>query len=208
MTPTTRFPGVSAEVAEGLARAEAEGRIISDTAVAVPAGASGVVFRPGAPLQLTPAELAGEIKAANYASRVIEHGRRDRRRPPEPAPELSASASLSVVVRGHRLKSEANAGGQLWAKIKRKSRAWEATILGLDRVKDGQFPLPCSVHMVRLGKGRLDNHDNLPMAFKVVVDCVAEWLGVDDSDARVTWSYDQAPSWFDGFSIRFEERTA
>ncbi len=51
--------------------------------------------------------------------------------------------------------------------------------------------LPVAVNLTRISAGRLDTHDNLPSAFKHVVDALAQWLGVDDSDPRVTWSYDQ-----------------
>lgn len=51
--------------------------------------------------------------------------------------------------------------------------------------------LPVTVTLTRVSPGTLDEHDNLPSAFKHVVDGVASWLGIDDADPRVTWRYAQ-----------------
>jgi hypothetical protein len=50
--------------------------------------------------------------------------------------------------------------------------------------------LPCIVTMIRLSPGALDD-DNMQGACKAVRDGVADWLGIDDRDARVTWRYVQ-----------------
>lgn len=51
-------------------------------------------------------------------------------------------------------------------------------------------PLPATVRLVRLSARVLDD-DNLRGALKAVRDGVADRLGVDDRDPRVTWLYDQ-----------------
>jgi hypothetical protein len=51
--------------------------------------------------------------------------------------------------------------------------------------------LPATVTLVRISPGKLDEHDNLPRAFKAVVDELAKWMGVKDNDARLTWQYAQ-----------------
>jgi hypothetical protein len=51
--------------------------------------------------------------------------------------------------------------------------------------------LPVTVTLTRVSPGKLDEHDNLPSAFKHIVDALAAWLGLDDSDPRVTWRYAQ-----------------
>ena len=51
--------------------------------------------------------------------------------------------------------------------------------------------LPVTVTLTRVSPGTLDEHDNLPSAFKHCVDQIAAWLGVDDSDRRVQWRYAQ-----------------
>lgn len=53
---------------------------------------------------------------------------------------------------------------------------------------------PVKVLMVRVSPGRpLDAHDNLPGSLKAPVDAVAEWLGRDDADPSIDWSYGQRP---------------
>lgn len=51
-------------------------------------------------------------------------------------------------------------------------------------------PLPATVRLVRLSPSALDD-DNLRGALKAVRDGVADRLGVDDRDPRVTWEYAQ-----------------
>lgn len=55
------------------------------------------------------------------------------------------------------------------------------------------------VELTRLSRGELDD-DNLRGALKSVRDQVAEWLGVDDRDPRVTWAYGQERA--AGFAVR------
>jgi hypothetical protein len=50
---------------------------------------------------------------------------------------------------------------------------------------------PVVVTLTRLSAGTLDAHDNLPSAFKHVVDALAQWLGIDDGDPSVRWIYAQ-----------------
>ena len=51
--------------------------------------------------------------------------------------------------------------------------------------------LPCVVTMTRIGPRKLDD-DNLQGALKSIRDGIADKLGVDDSDARIAWRYNQA----------------
>jgi hypothetical protein len=62
--------------------------------------------------------------------------------------------------------------------------AWQDRLAGLC------FRAPVVVTLTRLGKQSLDS-DNLAGAFKACRDEVAELLGVDDADDRVTWQYTQ-----------------
>lgn len=50
--------------------------------------------------------------------------------------------------------------------------------------------LPCEVTLTRISPRRLDG-DNLQGALKYIRDEVADWIGVDDADDRVEWSYRQ-----------------
>lgn len=51
--------------------------------------------------------------------------------------------------------------------------------------------LPCVVRLTRIAPSKGLDGDNLQGSLKAVRDSVAQWLGVDDADARVTWQYDQ-----------------
>ncbi|AAQ54957.1 hypothetical protein Bcep22_gp23 [Burkholderia phage Bcep22] len=65
------------------------------------------------------------------------------------------------------------------------------------------FALPCTVTLVRISPGLLDD-DNLRGALKGVRDGIADRLGVDDRDPRVTWVYAQERA--KGYAVRVELR--
>lgn len=70
-----------------------------------------------------------------------------------------------------------------------KFERWE-THIGL--VGQQRPPLPCTILLRRVSPSNgLDEHDNLPGSMKAIVDQVAAWLGLDDRDPRVSWTYDQ-----------------
>lgn len=48
----------------------------------------------------------------------------------------------------------------------------------------------CRVVLIAALRRELDS-DNLQSSLKALRDAVAEWLGVDDRDKRVTWEYGQ-----------------
>lgn len=45
--------------------------------------------------------------------------------------------------------------------------------------------------LVRIAPRELDRHENLPMAFKAVVDGIADWFGINDRDKRLSFEYEQ-----------------
>jgi hypothetical protein len=51
--------------------------------------------------------------------------------------------------------------------------------------------LPATIKIIRVSPRMLDGHDNLRHALKAVVDGIADRLGIDDRDPRVTWEYGQ-----------------
>ena len=63
--------------------------------------------------------------------------------------------------------------------------------------------LPCTVRLVRLSAGTLDD-DNLRGALKGVRDGCADRLGVDDRDPRVTWEYAQEAVKRGTYGVRIE----
>lgn len=110
----------------------------------------------------------------------------------EPEPYLECLIPVRTV-------SEANLREHWSARARRRRRQREAVWLWLRQIEgvDGrwasarQWP-SWSIELVRVEPRRLDT-DNLAVALKGVRDEVARWLGVDDGDARVRWSYAQRP---------------
>jgi hypothetical protein len=64
-------------------------------------------------------------------------------------------------------------------------------------------PLPCMVTLTRIAPRALDG-DNLQGALKNVRDGVADWLKVDDRDARVVWAYRQERGKPKEYAVRIE----
>jgi hypothetical protein len=65
-------------------------------------------------------------------------------------------------------------------------------------------PLPCIVTIIRHGK-RLMDGDNLQSAAKGLRDGIADRLGVDDADPRVTWKYAQEKATYYGVTVTITE---
>lgn len=66
-------------------------------------------------------------------------------------------------------------------------------------LRDGKSRLPLTVLLTRLAPGTLDDDNNVSAA-KHVRDGVADALGIDDRDPRVTWLYAQEKA--KGYAVR------
>lgn len=55
----------------------------------------------------------------------------------------------------------------------------------------GQHKKPYRITLCRVGKKPLDEHENLRLAFKAIVDGICDALGVKDHDPVVTFDYYQ-----------------
>lgn len=88
-----------------------------------------------------------------------------------------------------RVESESNARGH-WAAKHRRTAATRGPVALLARPQVSGLVGPWSVLMTRVAPRKLDD-DNLRGALKAARDGVADALGVDDADDRVTWQYDQ-----------------
>lgn len=64
--------------------------------------------------------------------------------------------------------------------------------------------LPAVITIIRLAPRKLDT-DNLAASAKAVRDGIADWLGVDDADERVTWCYEQRQQ--QGYAVLVEARS-
>lgn len=91
---------------------------------------------------------------------------------------------MSVVELPLRIESVANRR-EHWTTKARRTKAHRLAALAVP-----QHPLPCVVTLIRVAPRKLDG-DNLQSGFKALRDGIADRLGVDDADPRVTWKYDQ-----------------
>lgn len=80
-----------------------------------------------------------------------------------------------------------------WAKRARRAREQRTAARAFTRTAlaaHGPTCAPLTVTLTRLAARKLDS-DNLAAAMKAVRDGVADALGLDDGDARLTWRYAQ-----------------
>jgi len=83
-----------------------------------------------------------------------------------------------------------------WAvKAKRAKAERKAAVLV------GRHKVPCTVTMTRIAPRVLDD-DNLRGALKSTRDSIADRLGVDDRDPRVTWEYAQERGAVGEYAVR------
>lgn len=131
---------------------------------------------------------------------------RRRPRPAVAAPGPSAGASerlcasgapavlITVDIPGLHVASEANERGFTGDRRRTRRTSRQRSVVCLLLRSKCPRPPPAASYAVvltRRGLGRLDGHDNLPVAFKHVVDGVSDWLGRDDADPAIRWAYRQ-----------------
>lgn len=109
---------------------------------------------------------------------------------------------IHVPVETHGLNAKRRAH---WTKLMRWSKAERGATSVLLCVEDPP-PLPVVVTMTRLFKTKPLDGDNLQGALKAIRDAVAQWLGVDDSDARIEWVYRQERGEISGDKIVVTKR--
>jgi len=102
---------------------------------------------------------------------------------------MSAKQVLCVLV-PVRIESEANRR-EHWATVAQR-KAVHRTMgrCSLGEARAQRPALPCTITLTRIGPRDLDD-DNLASGFKAFRDGVADWLGIDDGDKRLTWRYAQ-----------------
>ena len=106
---------------------------------------------------------------------------------------------IDVSIPGLRLVSEANARGSWHGGASRAAK--QRRIVALVLRAQQPVAIPCNVRIVRVAPSRLDD-DNLARAAKAVRDQLAEWLGVDDRDERVSWTVAQAKGGVREYAVR------
>lgn len=131
--------------------------------------------------------------------------KRERVKAQLPCQSVTVPRRMTInVTASVKATSEANIGGTLSGRLARKGAVKAAVRAILPRWQEIP-PGPWRVTLTRYGARRLDG-DNFQTSLKVVRDCVAEWLGVDDGDvARVKWRYRQRAGWSACVGIEIQE---
>ena len=111
-----------------------------------------------------------------------------RRAPRKPAKIAVVADDSWVLIDGLRLDVTMNTRGHHMAKA-RKIAAQRTEVSKAIDLCD-RPTLPCVVTITRRSPGTLDD-DNAVSSAKATRDAVAQWLGVDDADRRVTWVVEQ-----------------
>lgn len=99
--------------------------------------------------------------------------------------------SLSVIM-PIRTVSESNARGH-WSKKARRAKDQRFVTWAKLRGSKGEpssIDTSVIVTLTRIAPRKLDD-DNLRGALKACRDGVADWLGIEDNDPRVSWQYGQ-----------------
>lgn len=103
--------------------------------------------------------------------------------------------------------SEANAH-EHWRNRQKRAKHQRGLTAMLCRNAFGKPPaLPLRIRMVRVSARDLDS-DNLAGSQKHTRDGVADWLGIDDRDARVEWVYAQERGKVAGVRVEIEDTGA
>lgn len=92
-----------------------------------------------------------------------------------------------------RVVSEANQGGKLRTKIRRKKLQKQYTAMFAPNRMGKMIRLPITVLFMRVypSQGKPMDDDNLVGSFKYIRDAIAELFGVDDKDKRIKWECGQ-----------------
>lgn len=88
-----------------------------------------------------------------------------------------------------RTWNESNQRGH-WATQRKRRGPQRSATTAFCRAGLAKPELPCTVLLVRIAPRELDC-DGVVAALKAIRDGVADWLGIDDGDKRVTWRYAQ-----------------
>jgi hypothetical protein len=120
---------------------------------------------------------------------IREENKRRRERPPTAAPS-SADVELIDVEIDLAIRSPLNGSVTGWPAVSlRHRKERQAVADALAGYDPPTWPV-YYVAMIRVGANLMDG-DNLQAGFKSVRDQVAGFLGLDDGDARIVWTYYQ-----------------
>lgn len=104
-----------------------------------------------------------------------------------------------------KTKTGLNAREHWHVRAKRTLRERQATRLFWLKAKPPVFFLPLRITLIRVSPGNGADLDNVVGGLKGVRDQIADQLGFDDGDSRISWRYDQRKGpW--GVTVHIESR--
>ncbi len=121
-----------------------------------------------------------------------------------------STAGAIVVLNNLETKNESNGSHGAWQAKQRRREAQRERVKETFRVLRARaraWPVapPRKVHFVRLGRGTLDQFENLPMAFKTVKDQLCAEFGVDDGQrCPIAFTCDQRKRDVPGVEIHID----
>lgn len=110
-----------------------------------------------------------------------------------------ASCTVTIPL---RLVSESNAH-EHWRSRQKRAKGQRATVAMVARSTLTKPTLPCVIRVTRIAPKALDRN-NLDGSAKHVVDGLADWLGIDDSDPRVAYVCEQERGAPKTYAVRVE----
>lgn len=109
-----------------------------------------------------------------------------------------------------RLYSEANKSGHWSSAYKRKKQQKQSVILYLQANYVPRLTKRMNIILTRIAPRDLDAQDNLPAAFKHIIDAIASYLipglapGRADGDDRISWTFKQEKGKPKTYGIRIQ----
>jgi hypothetical protein len=110
----------------------------------------------------------------------------------EARPGATGGAGESVVtftIPVHTVSEANRASHEHWRKRQRRAKEQRTfTRQGVwAYAVPTAWPLPCTIKLTRIAPSNGLDSDNLPVSMKHVRDGIADAMGIDDRDPRVTW---------------------
>ncbi len=143
-----------------------------------------------------------DFKAPCLSQRVLnaKPSKRPKKIEPEPFVEFGAILGNKQLFVTLPLRTQSPNMCEPWqkrhARHKEQKRAVMFAMIPYRQI----ITLPCTIKCIRHAPKEIDKHDNLPMSFKNLVDCVAAEItndfrpGLADSNKGFTFQYDQVKS--------------
>ena len=130
----------------------------------------------------------------------VKSPKRSKKIEPEPNLEFGAILGNRQLILTLPLRTQSPNMCEPWqkrhARHKEQKRAVMFAMIPYRQI----ITMPCTIKCIRFAKKEIDKHDNLPMSFKNLVDCVAAEItgdhrpGLADSNKGFTFQYDQVKS--------------